>query len=297
TLVAPVDIIPRLSPHLQNQPSPARPHVWPLVLVFLGIIGIVWWLTVHTASDKSGAETGKGPATVSPGPEPRPLVPVKKSEPVQAPLGVIAWRFGDEEASTTPLMPDCRIEVPATGYAELRLAGEERIAALPDTLFQAETNGVTLVRGGIWCDIPPRRDLPPFRVHTPEGDVIVIGTKFGVEVASGSVTVDLFKGRIAFRPAFGTSDILEAGSSAVISSGTVSVSEIPTIREAFWRRWIDIPVSRRPPMIFQNGRNLKPSDVAVSASSAETILPKEELATSPKSGLPQRVLGNHRIGR
>lgn len=292
TLTAPVNIIPRISQRLQPLSNAPTVRPWPLIIMFLGILGVIGLLAFHGAPGRPNVERAGESAIASPTQEMEPVVPVVRPKPAPASLGVIAWRGSDGTTSPDVLSPERDIETPAGACADVRLAGGECIAALPNTVFRTVEDGVKLIRGNIWCDIPSRRGSTPFIVHTNAADIVVVGTKFGVDAASDSISVDLFEGRVEIRPASGASCILDAGSTAVISAGAITISLTSAARDALWRQWADIPVLRRPAETVATGQQSE-----LSASPSEAILPGNEQAPLPRRVSPQNVLGKHRLGQ
>lgn len=292
TLIAPVNIVPRISQQLKPLSSAPTVRPWPLIIVFLGVLGVIGLLAFHWSSGRANEErTGKS-AVASPTQEMEPPVPLVRPKPAPAPVGVIAWRGEGGQKPSSVLPPESDVETPAGTCADVRLAGGECVAALPNTVFRTVEDGVTLIRGNIWCDIPHRSGSSPFIVHTNAADVIVIGTKFGVDVASDSISVDLFEGRVEIRLASGASCILEAGSTAVVSAGAIVVSLMPAARDALWRQWAEVPVLRRPAETVATGQQPE-----LPASSSESLLPGNDPTPLPKRVSPRNVLGKHRLGQ
>lgn len=76
------------------------------------------------------------------------------------------------------------LQIPETGLLRVRAGSAVRVI---------DAHTVALERGELFAEI----HHGPFTVHTPNGDAAVLGTKFGVRLADGAVTVYTMEGKVS----------------------------------------------------------------------------------------------------
>ncbi|HOY66809.1 MAG TPA: FecR domain-containing protein [Candidatus Ozemobacteraceae bacterium] len=290
TLTASVDILPKLVPQLQPLPVSPGTRLLPWILLAAAAAVLLAWLVIPVDPGRPNSEKFRPPAATAPDQEPPPTA--KPSTPRAGVVGVIARQMEGRESSPENVAAGQMLETSPTEIAHIRLMKAEYIALLPDTRIRPQENGFHLERGNIWCDIPSRQGIPPFRITTSEGEIVVRGTSFGVEASPGTVFVDLVAGLVEIFDPASRSHLLEAGSTATLASGAIAISATPPSRGRRWSAW-RLPKPTETPS--DTIRIEKPS-AGVPASASGFAAPADLLATPPKSGMPSSILGNHRLG-
>ena len=85
-----------------------------------------------------------------------------------------------------------------------------RVQTMADAKLDVEHKTIRLRKGTALFDVDPV-DGDPVRVQTPAGVVIVVGTRFTVDVSDGTTHVDLFEGKVEFHGNDGNVTPIEAG--------------------------------------------------------------------------------------
>ncbi|MBN1669430.1 MAG: FecR domain-containing protein [Kiritimatiellae bacterium] len=121
-----------------------------------------------------------------------------------------ALRDGDR-ILTAGLGSSVVIASPAIAELELGPGAAATLAGEP----HGGLGGVSVERGALRAAVQPRKGLPPFAVSTPHAEVVVIGTRFSVDVTDAATRVQVAEGvvRLTVRRS-GESVALSAGQSA-----------------------------------------------------------------------------------
>jgi len=291
TLTAPVDILPKLTPRLQPLTASPGTRLLPWILLTAAAAVFLAWLVFPAEPGRQSPEEPRPQATTTPVRESPPAA--KPSESRMGVVGVIAWQSQGRESPRENVPAGQVIETSPAETAHFRLTKAEHITLLPDTMIRPQENGFHLSRGNVWCNIPSRQGISPFRITTSEGEIVVRGTSFGVEASSGTVLVDLVEGLLEIIDPASRTHLLEAGSTATLASGATGISATPPSRGLRWNAW-RLPEPMATPS--ETIRIDKPA-AAVPASASGFAGPADLLATPPKSGMPSSILGNHRLGQ
>lgn len=174
------------------------------------------------------------PEPVAAGQEPaaeRPEVAVDQP-PAPAPLRLAAGQArvdGADASGGVPLSEGDRVTTPAETMASLELGEHLQIALGPDSsvqLLRRDADGIelSLDQGWVVGRLDPTDERLTLKVHTPAGELTVLGTIFAVEATDEEeVEVRVSRGRVAFRVSDGDEPVeIEAGRSGRFPAGATS---------------------------------------------------------------------------
>jgi hypothetical protein len=98
-------------------------------------------------------------------------------------------------------------------------SGARLVVEGPAHIQLVSANHAVIVRGKITAEVPPQ--ARGFRIDTPQGKIIDLGTSFGLDVKAERAEVHVFKGEVQVEAAFSrTTENLLQGAAAVIGTST-----------------------------------------------------------------------------
>ncbi|MGE0190714.1 MAG: FecR domain-containing protein [Planctomycetota bacterium] len=105
-----------------------------------------------------------------------------------------------------------------------------RLVAAYDTAIELGDGGrVTLERGRLWVESPAGPSAVPLVIHTPVGDVRVVGTRFEVDVdAARTLRVRVDRGVVEVQPSSGPGARVEAGHAWSVAGVEAAEAGLPT---------------------------------------------------------------------
>ncbi len=188
--------------------------------------------------------------------------------------GMVESRFFRSEqnlARGSPLRPGQSLDVRGDSLVSLAGGGNLRVArASAMEVMAADT--VKLVRGELYVDIPPgTRASDTFRVVTPAGEFLHVGTQFGVAIVNGATRLRVREGSVSWHANDGESTV-DAGTEVLIDRNRrVTWRPISTAgRDWAWAESLapDVEIENRPLQEFlewfsrETGRKLVMNDDA-----------------------------------
>lgn len=154
---------------------------------------------------------------------------------VAAPAGWLAWHAEPWQRWTAS-------HVTATGeWRSWTLADGSRMtldtASVVDVEFDARERSIHLRSGALWLETAP--DPRPLVVHTAQGQVRAIGTRFTVRAEGERSQAAVLQGAVELRPRIGNSvQRLEAGEQASFDRSSIAAAQPAPPGTAQWARGV-----------------------------------------------------------
>jgi len=121
-------------------------------------------------------------------------------------------------------------------------------ATAVDVAFGADARLLRLHAGRILVATQPDPQGRPFRVQTPQGEVLALGTRFSVQIGANSTQVAVQEKAVRLLPAHGAPRDLRAGEQARFSADAADAAEPAELSAASWRDGgliaLDMPLGR-----------------------------------------------------
>ncbi|CAM4130323.1 FecR domain-containing protein [Paracidovorax anthurii] len=128
-------------------------------------------------------------------------------------------------------------------------------ATAVDVAFDADARLLRLHAGRILVATRPDAQGRPFRVQTPQGEVLALGTRFAVQSEGDATRVAVQEKAVRLRPAHGAPRELRAGEQAAFTADAVAPAEPAELSASSWRDGgliaLDMPLGR---MVEELGR-------------------------------------------
>jgi hypothetical protein len=167
-------------------PSPRRRLRWLMAAAALAVVAFAGWRLIRPQSIGTvWFATGR--------------MELAQSTGARRPLGIGNWEYG--KGTTLTASPGASGTFGLGNHVSGALAGPAKVRL-------EGVDEIRLLEGSIWLNVDPKgRGL---RVHSPQGDVRVTGTKFGVTVGAAETRVEVASGVV---------EVAQAGRQAKVSSG------------------------------------------------------------------------------
>jgi|GEM_PF-2560839 len=120
------------------------------------------------------------------------------------------------------------------GHLTLAVGTGGRVAIQPESHVAFDADLMRVKNGSVWCEFKPLGSKAPYTIRAGLMTARVIGTRFGVQVASEAGCIELFEGKLEISAASEPVRMLTAGSSASYD-GKLSFEKLEGSALARWQ--------------------------------------------------------------
>ncbi len=125
----------------------------------------------------------------------------------------------------TPLVPG--VLKMKSGLAQIEFYHGARVLIEGPAEFELVSAGeATCTRGKLSAQVPPQ--AKGFRINTPKGTIVDLGTEFGLDVSSGTSVVHVFKGEVELHPVSDAMRSLKEGQAVSFAGAPTSLAANPS---------------------------------------------------------------------
>ncbi len=168
----------------------------------------------------------------------RPSVETAQNPPAAMVTGMlgVTWAGPPVEHSVALSVGGTKSEI-ASGLIELTFASGTRALVEGPAEFQITgENAIRLTHGKLVADVP--KGAEGFSVTYQDGEIVDLGTEFGVEVASNgrSANFGVFRGEIEFHPRNGADRVIHLPEDHAIQAENGRITSVPFDQEKFTRK-------------------------------------------------------------